>query len=49
MAWVAWIVWVVWVDKMFGASQKNCGVQNFSMGGTDDFVNFYYDSMTFYL
>ena len=32
----------------FGACQKNGRDQNFGAGGTDD-MNFYYNSMKFYL
>lgn len=33
----------------FGKYQKSGRGQNFSVGGTYDFINFYFDSMTFYL
>ena len=33
----------------FGAGKKNNRHRNFGAGGTDDFMNFYYNSMKFYL
>ena len=52
MAWVLWVrgfeggviqilEWFPWVHKIFGRGQ------DFSVGETYDFMNFYYDSMSF--
>ena len=35
--------------QKFATVQKNGRSRNFSAGGTNDFINFCYDSMKFYL
>ena len=43
------VVSVVWSHKRLLLVEINGRSQNFSAGGTDDFMNFYYDPMKFYL